>query len=501
MWVSVSYGGPAGPGSRGARWFVQRHVPGAEDEDHDGFGHALAVGDFDGDQYDDLAVGLPSEDDGSLANSGAVIVLYGGVQGLDGTNSEIIDAASLNGGAVESGELLGWALAAGSFDGDDYDDLAIGIPGANQAGVFGAGAVDVLYGSGAGLLPSQGGRLTQADVVGEVPESGDSFGYALAAGDFDDDGLDDLAVGAPYEDRAGVSDSGVVSVFSGSSSGLTSVGSRVVDFPTLGFLASVADRFGHVLATGDVDGDGFADLAVGVPYVDFFRTNAGLVTIVFGEAGGLGLESGLLAEANRVLGSETNDLFGSSLVLEDFNRDGLDDLVAGTPFQEAGRLDREPETNAGQLNVFFGDRDRDLRRRKYVLDESGWSSKVEAGDQFGTTLAAGDFDGNGWPELVVGSPREDVGSRTNSGCGVRGAGGTRATDLGQLAGRHRGRPSIRASDRGPESGPAPTHRQHDQDDDGPPHRRRHRARATESGLDRQDQLVRCIRGRQPCRWF
>ncbi len=412
--VAVSYGGPGGPGSGGARWFAQRHVPGADDEDYDGFGHALAVGDFDGDDVDDLAVGLPSEDDGALENTGAVIVLYGAPGGLDGANSEIIDA-ELAGGDVEAQSLFGWSLAAGSYDGDGFDDLAVGVPGASEEGSNAAGAVAVLYGSGAGLLPAHGEVFSQADLASETAEGGDSFGYALAAGDFDDDGDVDLAVGAPYEDRSGVADSGVVVVLHGSAAGLTGEGSVAIDLPALGFVASSADRFGTVLATGDVDGDDFADLVVGVPYKDIFEADAGLVTIVYGGVGGLTNEASLLAQATPLLDPGANEYFGFSVVVDDFDRDGLDDLIAGAPFQDTGQIDRDPITSAGRVSVFFGNRDRDLRRRKYLLDESGWNSRREAGDQFGTVLAAGDFDGSGRPELVVGSPREDVGSRTNSG--------------------------------------------------------------------------------------
>jgi len=104
-------------------------------------------GDFNGDGYRDLAIGVPFEDVGSIADAGAVNVLYGRSGGLSAWLDQIWDQNSAGvGGAAEAYESFGQSLAGGDFNGDGLDDLAIGVPGQDVDGVLDAGAVDVLYG-------------------------------------------------------------------------------------------------------------------------------------------------------------------------------------------------------------------------------------------------------------------------------------------------------------------------------------------------------------------
>jgi hypothetical protein len=122
-------------------------------------------------------------------------------------------------GALEDSGRFGRALAAGDFDGDGFDDLAVDAPREVVAGVVGPtgeGAVHVLYGTGNGLSAA-GDQVWHQGSFGifGAPEDDDLFGQAVAAGDFDGDGLDDLAVGVPWEDVAGHTDAGAVNVLYG----------------------------------------------------------------------------------------------------------------------------------------------------------------------------------------------------------------------------------------------------------------------------------------------
>ncbi|MBI4571296.1 MAG: FG-GAP repeat protein, partial [Chloroflexi bacterium] len=155
-------------------------------EPFDQFGDAVASGDFNGDGELDLAIGVPFEDIDGTDDAGAVNVLYGSADGLAAAGNQIWhqDVADI-GGLAESDDVFGRALAAGDFNGDGRDDLAIGVPPEDVGSVVNAGAVNVLYGSASGLAAAEDQIWHQdvADVQGAV-EAGDHFGDALAAGDF-----------------------------------------------------------------------------------------------------------------------------------------------------------------------------------------------------------------------------------------------------------------------------------------------------------------------------
>ena len=201
--VNVLYGSTGGLSGTGAQLFTQ--VGGAV-EAGDGFGSVLAAGDFNNDNFADLAVGAPGEAVGTMQAAGAVSVLYGSAGGLTATGGRLFTQV---GGAVEANDRFGFALAAGDFNNDNFADLAVGAPGEAVGLLRDAGAVSVLPGSAGGLTTTGGRLFTQ---VGGAVESGDGFGYALAAGDFDNNGFADVAAGAPGEDVGSVPDAGAVSV-------------------------------------------------------------------------------------------------------------------------------------------------------------------------------------------------------------------------------------------------------------------------------------------------
>jgi hypothetical protein len=148
---------------------------------NEGFGSAVAVGDFDGDGEHDLAAGSPDRSGGDVEPGvGAVSVFRGQPGGPSGDARWVFEG-------TETSASLGAALAAGDFDGDGFDDLAAGAPGASVGG----GRVSLFLGGPSGLPHAP-------DLVEEgVPFA--SLGGSLAGADFDGDGLADLAVGAPLE--------------------------------------------------------------------------------------------------------------------------------------------------------------------------------------------------------------------------------------------------------------------------------------------------------------
>src|SRR5206468_4128448 len=201
----------------------------------------------------------------------------------------------------------------GDFNGDGFDDLAIRVAFEDidtVAGTqFGAGAVHVIYGSSNGLsatspIPDQFWTQSTKD-VNDVSETNDGFGRTLTAGDFNGDARDDLAIGVPgegLETSAGtISNAGAVNVIYGSSSGLSATSPRPDQFwtqssPDVNDLSETADFFGFALSSGDFNGDGRDDLAIGVAGEDVqigagTITDAGAVNVIYGSSSGLSATS------------------------------------------------------------------------------------------------------------------------------------------------------------------------------------------------------------------
>jgi len=282
--VTSLYGDNSGLSAAGNQfWHQDSPDIGGGAETSDFFGEVVASGDFNGDGYSDLAVGVPGESIGDLNNAGAVNVLYGSVGGLSAAGNQMWhqDSPEIGGGA-ETNDQFGAALSSGDFNNDGYWDLAIGVPGETSGLAAGsAGVVHVLYGSDTGLTATGNQIWLQGDGIGGQHENGDRFGAVLSSGDFNNDGYWDLAVGAPGENG----NAGAVNVIYGSAGGLTAADNQLwVQEETLfGTVPEPGDLFGSALATGDVNGDGFADLAIGVPGENGY----GVVHLLYGSATGL----------------------------------------------------------------------------------------------------------------------------------------------------------------------------------------------------------------------
>jgi len=391
-----------------ARQYAKGNGPSAPPRTDDRFAWSLAAGDFDGDGADDLATGVPFSD-GPLGdpveNCGVVAIRYGRLgRGLADAEGDLVSQSLVNG--AEAGDEFGSALAACDFDGDGFDDLAVGAPGEDLGIALGrAGAVNVFYGESTGLASP---RVQSFDEnTPGIPGSAasqDQFGFELACADFDGDGHDDLAVGAPTKSIGGDSFAGAVFVLPGSATGLVATASFVLDQdqPLVTGEAEPEDRFGFALAAADFDGDGFDDLAVGVPLED----SSGAFHAFFGSASGLSVDDAVYRDETGLGGlSEIADAFGAELVAGDFDGDGRGDLVIGIPFENFAAA-----TDCGQVNVVYGAPGGfDFGSTQFwAQDNILGAGTSESGDDFGWAAAAGDFDGDGRDDLAVGSPGEFV---------------------------------------------------------------------------------------------
>jgi len=415
--VNVLLGGVSGITSVGEQVWFQSNIGGTGTEANDGFGSSLAIGDFNGDGYFDLAIGVPFEDVGSVHDAGAVNVVYGSTLGLTSDGQYWDQNVSGMGGEIGENDFFGYALAAGDYNGDGYDDLAIGIPKEDLRTQTDVGAVTILYGSDTGLSASP-------DFLnpGISRWSGEEFGTTLATGDFNHDGYDDLAVSSPYRDYPGGGrKSGYVIVFSGSSSNLS-----VVDYEhylsqgssNIQDTAENNDNFGLSLAVGDFNNDSFDDLAIGVPNEDRENptviTDTGVINVVYGSESGITRDGDKLLSQNSPQISdscEEGDQFGYALAAGDFDGDGYDDLAVGVPFEDLTDADIGiVQILPGSDNGFDSARD-----QLWYQGSPGILGDDEEYDKFGYSLAAGNFNKDGYDDLVIGVPCEDVGSKINAG--------------------------------------------------------------------------------------
>jgi len=419
--VNVLYGAALGLSGEGDQFWHQdvSGVVGAAEEG-DQFGFALAAGDFNGDGYFDLAVGVPYEDVGDTSNAGLVQVFYATADGLSSAGNEMWNQGTpgIEGG-VEEGDGFGYALAAGDFNGDGYDDLAVGVPFEDKAGENDSGAVNVIYGSADGLTANGNQIWDQDDFFGGAAESGDEFGYSLAAGDFNGDGYDDLAIGAPSDDWGEINAAGVVNVLYGSSSGLSATGGQTWSQAdtSIDDSAEESDNFGYSLAAGDFNGDGRDDLAIGVPGEDVdTASGCGAVNVLYAlPTGGLSSSSQFWHQDPVYVrdGPEDNDWFGSALAAGDFDGDGYDDLAVGVPGEDVDTTEGTV-SDAGAVNVLYGS-------SMKLQAEGGqfWHQDIigtaEEYDNFGFSLAAGDFNGDGHDDLAIGVPFDDLLTNENAG--------------------------------------------------------------------------------------
>jgi hypothetical protein len=386
----------------------------------DEYGRTLAVGDFDNDGYDDLAVGIPGARVSGVTHAGAVQVIYGSENGLGVADIQEWSRNSDDiAGTSTAHDRFGWSLTVGDFDGDGHDDLAIGVRYATVNGDNDAGAVHILYGLSAGLSGLGSELLTQdtAGFTASPAEALDLFGFALAAADFNGDGVDDLAVSSPGED----SDAGAVQIFFGHSgttvldSGIIHTGSVgnpqnwTADSPYVEGEMEAEDGFGISLAAADFNGDGYADLAVGNPLETFGAgagalVNGGAINVFHGGEAGL---TATAADPARLWHQDSPDMvdavvageaFAYALAAADFDNDGYADLAIGVP------LNRTFGTAIGAVHLMYGTSAGLTAARNVLIYDP---DNPEADDAFGAAVSAGDFDGDGFTDLAAGTFSDD----------------------------------------------------------------------------------------------
>ncbi len=324
------------------------------------------------------------------------------------------------------------------FNGDGYADLVSTAPLDSVGAQTGAGSIWAIYGGPHGAnTGNRHARLTETSIGhGATSLHNDDWGWSTTWGDFNHDGYDDLAVGAPGASISGKTFAGEVVVIDGSASGLTARSAQVFTEATqgLGSTPNTTDYFGMALAAGDFNHDGFTDLAVGAPGVSVHGVpSSGRITELFGTPGGLSHAAPLsprhFDESTPGIhgGLKKNDLWGRALAAADFNGDGFSDLAVGAPHKAVGAA-----SNSGVVDILFGSRSGITANgaQTWTQNTTGVPDSSETNDEWGWSFATADFDGDGHSDLVIGAPQESQGATTHIGAAtvLRGArGGLTAT--------------------------------------------------------------------------
>jgi hypothetical protein len=371
---------------------------------------SMDTGSINGDRYEDLVFGVHCADPEGREYAGMAHVILGREEW-----PALWDLESQKGDFVVLGrdiyDRLGYSVACGDLNGDRFDDVIIGAHHGDAYGRVYCGEAYVIFGG-----PDFEGELDLSRDKPDVRVSGegtyDRLGSAMAVGDLNGDGFDDLAVSASNASTKGRSSAGAIYVLLGRKNwpSLLDMALGISDFVICG--PDSGSHLGSSLETGDLNGDGFDDLVIGSPQMDpEDRPEAGIVHIIHGSRT-LPDTIDLANESADVTlrGRHASDWLGVGLATGDINRDGQDDILLGAIY--GGPEDRE---RAGEVYLMYG---RDTFPDVIDFGESEPDAYLlgpEDTDEMGRDVCLVDMTDDGRADLLVGAYAADTEGRDRVG--------------------------------------------------------------------------------------
>jgi hypothetical protein len=344
-----------------------------------------------------------------------VLLGPGSVHAQVRSSQKISNSAGGFGGTLQSNDEFGKSVAdLGDLDSDGKQEVAVAAP---ATGLNTIGSVWILSLNSDGTVNSTR-EITDSDVGGGL-DNDDNFGVVANAGDVDDDGVTDLAVGARLDDDAdGQFDGnarGAVWILFLNADGSVSGHQKISDTAgNFGGTLEDEDWFGSdVAGIGDLDGNGVPDLAVGARRDDDGSSNRGAVWILFLESDGTVTGHQKISDtagnfSGTFPGAPGSEAFSVPSAIGDVDGDGITDLAVGAPFDNAG-----DGQNGGAVWVLFMNEDGTVASHQKISDANGRFGGTRS---FGSGIASpDDLNGDNVPDLLVGENFDDDGGEFATG--------------------------------------------------------------------------------------
>jgi predicted transcriptional regulator len=354
----------------------------------------VGAGDVNGDGFDDILIGANLNSESGI-EAGQVYLIFGKATGW-ANDTDLSDADATFLGEADY-DWAGYSIAsAGDVNKDGYDDILIGASFNDEGGPE-AGQAYLIFGKSSGWSMDMPLSNASASFIGE--ESGDRAGESVAGiGDVNDDGLDDILIGA-WQNDDGAENRGQAYIIFGKASGWANDTS--LSNANASFLGETAwDGLGaYAAGLGDVNGDAIDDFMINAPWNDEGNANSGQVYVVFGKTSGWAMDDSISTANASFIDERMFGIFGSSSISGngDVNNDGFDDILMGI------HNDHDGGWNAGKVLLILGRSSGWEMDSNFSFADASFIG-VHPGDKVGISAAiAEDLNGDGFDDILIGA--------------------------------------------------------------------------------------------------